>query len=220
VSVLMIQGPAERGRNPYRVDVSEGHSATFGSCDCHSCDLDLRITGGMTYFRGVVTSGPSVWWITNASEHDPLFVADVDRPDDPVEIRPGVRLPFGLDMATVSPTREPGSAAVTVFAPMVEAAWPPVRHCPAIVRPREPELDPEARYFAVLAELCAAQVEGPMPTSAAIAARLDLSPRAVDAHIDYLVKKFGIPAPATRSTGWKRTALLAHVRRRRLVATP
>jgi len=173
----------------------------------------------MPYFRGAITSGPSVWWITNASDRDPLFVADVDRLDDPVAIRPGGRLPFGLDMATVSPTRAPGGASVTVFAPMAEAAWPRVHHCPAIPRPREPELDPDARYFAVLAELCAAQVEGPMPTSAAIAARLDLSPRAVDAHIDYLVKKFAIPAPATRSTGWKRTALIAHVRRSQLVGT-
>jgi hypothetical protein len=50
-----------------------------------------------------------------------------------------------------------------------------------------------------------------VPTSSHIARRLGISPRAVDAHVDYLIDKFGIPAPAQRDTGWKRRALMAYV---------
>ena len=161
-----------------------------------------------------------MWWIANLSDRDLLFVADVDRPADPIAIRPGGRLPFGLDMAVVTPQRQAGAVSVTVFAPLVEPARPPVRRCPAIAPPRCPELDPGARYFAVLAELCVADVDALVPTSADIAARLDLTPRAVDAHIDYLVKKLRLPPPAMRRTGWKRTALIAHVRGRHPVGAP
>jgi hypothetical protein len=129
-----------------------------------------------------------------------------------VAVRPGGRLPFALDMAVVSPARMPGGASVTVFAAVAQAPKPRMLPCPALAPRPEPALNPQARYYAVLTELCAAEPWDAAPTSADIAARLHLSPRAVDAHIDYLVKKFDIPAPARRSTGWKRAALLAHVR--------
>lgn len=53
---------------------------------------------------------------------------------------------------------------------------------------------------------------GRVPSSAEIAARLGLTPRAVDSHIDYLVEKLDILAPVTLSTGWKRRALIDYVR--------
>lgn len=209
VSVVTLQGPAERGRNPQRIDLREGRSATFGACGCNFCDLDLRISGVTLSFYGEITAARSVWWIANSSDRDPLFVADVDHPEDAVVVRPGGRLPFALDMAVVTPTRVGGGTSVTVFATVVKAARPQQRWCPAITT--EPTLDRSARYYAVLAELCA-EAGGAMPTSADIAARLHMSPRAVDAHIDYLVKKLNLPTPARRSTGWKRTALVAHAR--------
>ncbi|MBC3842427.1 hypothetical protein GXW82_26210 [Streptacidiphilus sp. 4-A2] len=120
-------------------------------------------------------------------------------------------------MAIVKPLDKAGALSVTVFfTPGPPAGRAGAGGCPAIGRRRDPELDPDARYFAVLAELCAPVLldgpDVPPPTSAEIAARLRLSPRAVDAHIDYLVEKFAIPDPEIRSAGWKRRALIAHVR--------
>ncbi|MBV9821195.1 MAG: hypothetical protein JO144_03045, partial [Actinobacteria bacterium] len=87
--------------------------------------------------------------------------------------------------------------------------------CPAIPL-APPKLDVRSRYFEVLTALCSdALVHCPggarVPTSSHIAGRLGISPRAVDAHVDYLIDKFGIPAPAHRDTGWKRRALMSYV---------
>lgn len=213
VTGVTVQGPVERGRSPRRVEVPAGGTRTFGTCGCGRCrwDLPIRVVPGarVEEFRGAVDADGAVWWLANLSDREPLFVADVDGPAEAVAVRPGERRPFGLDMALVTPTRQPGGRSVTVFA----AATRPVPRspgCPAI-RPEVPRLDPDARYYAVLAALCGSAGTF-TPTSADIAARLRMSPRAVDAHIDYLVRKLDLPEPAIRRNGWKRTALIDHVR--------
>ncbi|GAA0221388.1 hypothetical protein GCM10010492_19400 [Saccharothrix mutabilis subsp. mutabilis] len=209
MSAVTVQGPVERGRSPRRVEVPGGGTRTFGTCACGECAWDLPIDGEPD-FRGAVEAEGGVWWITNLSDTETLFVADVDDPGEASAVRPGERVPFGFDMATVTPARRPGRVTVTVFAAVTEVPPPVVRRCPAI-RPEVPQLDPDARYSAVLAALC--ERRGPVaPTSADIAARLRMSARAVDAHIDYLVRKLEIPEPAIRRTGWKRMALIEHVR--------
>ncbi len=202
-----MQGPVERGRSPRRVEVPGGGTRTFGTCVCGVCRWDLPIAG-QPDFRGAVAADGAVWWVANLSDREPLFVADVDRPGEASAVRPGERLPFGFDMAIVTPARPPGALSVTVFATVVEPPRPLLPRCPAI-RAEVPKLDPEARYYAVLAALCEGAVA---PTSADIAGRLGSSPRAVDAHIDYLVRKLGIPEPVIRRNGWKRMALRSHVR--------
>ncbi|MEV0678920.1 hypothetical protein AB0I60_20620 [Actinosynnema sp. NPDC050436] len=208
---MTVQGPVARNRGARRVEVPPGGARTFGTCGCGRCSWDLLIPGRPAAdLRGVVEADRSVWWPANLSDRRPLFVADVDRPGEAGPVRPGERLPFGLDMAVVSPTRQPGPPVVTVFAGFAARPLPRSPRCPAI-HPDEPRLDPDARYYAVLAALCGGA--GPFaPTSADIAARLRMSPRAVDAHIDYLVRKLDLPEPATRRNGWKRTALIDHVR--------
>jgi len=207
VTGVTVQGPVERGRDPRRVDVPGGGTRTFGTCACGACSWDLAIAAEPD-FRGSVSADGGVWWVANLSDREPLFVADVDRPAEVTAVRPGERLPFGLDMALVSPAAEPGALALTVFAAVAEPPRSLLPRCPAI-RPGAPRLDPDARYFAVLVELCAGA-----PTSAAIAARLGMSPRAVDAHVDYLAQKLDLPEPPIRRPGWKRTALIAHARTR------
>ncbi|WP_433259869.1 hypothetical protein ACQPZF_21920 [Actinosynnema sp. CS-041913] len=207
---VTVQGPVERGRSPRWVEVPGGGTRTFGTCACGLCSWDLPIAGEPD-FRGAVAADGPVWWVANLSDREPLFVADVDRPGEATAVRPGERLPFGYDMAIVTPAPEPGALSLTVFATVAEPPRPLVARCPAI-RPGSPRLDPGARYYAVLLALC----DG-APTSAAIAARLDMSPRAVDAHIDYLVRKLEIPEPTLRRNGWKRTALIAHARSRGIV---
>ncbi|GAA3854167.1 hypothetical protein GCM10022243_19650 [Saccharothrix violaceirubra] len=207
--MLTIQGPVERGRAPRQVDVPDGHSAAFGGCGCDSCAFDIRLPGAVAPdFRGELDADRTTWWVTNTGDREPLLVADVDHPDETVAVRPGERVPFAFDMALIRPST--GPLSVTVFATLARSRRAAARPCPGLDPVAVPHLDRTSRYYAVLAELCGT---GPMPTSAGIAARLGMSPRAVDAHIDYLIDKLGIPAPAIRSTGWKRTALVAHVRR-------
>lgn len=170
---------------------------------------------------GEIVVGPDRWRVVNLSDADSMIVSHVDDSTDPAVVWPGEWLPFTHDMAIVRPYGRADAASVTVF-----FTPGPGRSggggCPAIRQSNDPSLDPGARYFAVLAALCApALADGStarVPTSSDIAARLDLSPRAVDSHIDYLVDKFGIPVPVTRSTGWKRRALIAHVRARESIA--
>lgn len=151
-----------------------------------------------------------------------MVVTHVDNRADPVVVWPGEWMPFTHDMAIVTPYGNAHAASVTVFFTPGSARRAGGGGCPAIRSPSDPSLDPGARYFAVLAALCEPVLAdgpgAPVPTSSDIAARLDLSARAVDSHIDYLVDKFDIPVPVTRSTGWKRRALIAHVRARESIA--
>jgi hypothetical protein len=168
---------------------------------------------------GEIAVGPDRWRIANLSDGMSMMVTDVDNSADPTVVWPGEWLPFSHDMAIVTPLDKSDALSVTVFfTPGSTTSRAGACGCPAIGRRSDPSLDPGARYFAVLAALCGPVLfEGPgapVPTSADIAARLDLSARAVDSHIDYLVDKFGIPVPVIRSNGWKRRALIAHVRAR------
>jgi hypothetical protein len=213
--LVIMQGPS----GAPRVELSAGARGTFGVCACDRCALDIRIAvTGPPQFRGEITVADTTWCVTNLSESECLFVADVARPTEPSVVRPGEGIPFGAVTAVVTPPRAADGTAVIVFASAEPASAPVGQDCPRIGSGRQPRLDPNARYSAVLAMLCESQLEDarqvPLPTSADIAARLGLSPRAVDAHIDYLVAKFDLPVPVTRSTGWKRGALIAHVRGR------
>ncbi len=172
---------------------------------------------------GEIVVGPDRWRITNLSDSESMMVAHVDNCADPTVVWPGEWLPFNHDMAIVTPHDQAESASVTVFfSPGSITSRAGAGGCPAIGRHSDPSLDPGSRYFAVLAALCEPVLfDAPgarVPTSSDIAARLNLTARAVDSHIDYLVDKFGIPVPVTRSTGWKRRALIAHVRARESIA--
>lgn len=219
MSVLTIQAPAERGRSPRRVDLRAGEVATFGSCGCGVCELDLRVPAAPAPFRGEVLAAADRWRVANAGDGEPFRVTDLDT-GRTVLVWPGEQVPFRCDMATVSPGPggTDGPAGMVVFFSPDTAPRPARgRPCPAIRPRRGPRLDPDARYFAVLEVLCEPVLDGAgargVPTSGDIAGRLGISPRAVDAHVDYLVDKLAIPTPPIRGTGWKRRALVAHVRR-------
>jgi hypothetical protein len=218
LSVLTIQAPTQRRRDPRRVDLPIGGSATFGSCNCGACDLDLPVPAHPpVLFRGEVLAGPDRWRLTNLGDMVPLRVTEVDSGRRTV-LWPGEEAPFDHDMASVATTTD-DAAGITVFFTAEPAPASRRRSCPAIRtgRPAEgPRLDPAARYFAVLEVLCASVLAGTpaTPTSADIADRLGLTSRAVDAHVDYLVDKLAIAAPPVRDTGWKRRALVRHVSRR------
>jgi hypothetical protein len=84
-----------------------------------------------------------------------------------------------------------------------------------------PPLDPDSTYFAVLQALCQPRMNGsstrPLPTSQEIASglgcrRMRLTPRAVDAHIEYVGDKLGL------GRGIRRDVLVATAIRRGLLA--
>lgn len=216
MSLLTIQGPSGPGVNPAKVSLRTHEVATFGLCKCGGCHLDLRLAATTpVQFRGLVVAGADRWRIENLSDSEPLVIEDVDGRAPATVALPMESLPFARDMAVVTPFGKVPGVSVTVFFSPSPGAVAAGQRCPAIESPRR-ELDQSARYFAVLSTLCEHVLKyghaGQVPTSSAIAARLALSPRAVDSHIDYLVDKFDIPAPVTRNTGWKRRALIRYVR--------
>lgn len=223
MSVLTVQGPAERGRDTQKISLRTDELATFGVCKCGRCPFELRLADGAAVpFTGEVLAGPERWYLRNQSGDRPLVVTDVDGRRQPVTVLPGEILSSTLDMATVSPFRWTDGVSVTIFfSPSADPAVPGPG-CPAIAPRPEPVLDPNALYVSVLAVLCEPVLldgaTGSVPTSSGIAARLALSPRAVDSHIDRLIEKFDIPAPPHRGAGWKRSALIAYVGSHKRVA--
>jgi hypothetical protein len=108
-----------------------------------------------------------------------------------------------------------GRPIVVVFGPEPVLGWENTRPCPASV---SMALNHDSVYFAVLVALCEPHLTGegaPMPpTSAEIARRLSengthLSPRAVDAHITYLIGKLPIEPQSTGRHGhWRKQSLV------------
>lgn len=223
MSFLTIQGPAEPGRDTPKVSLRTDEIATFGLCKCGSCPFELRLSDGAPVpFAGQILAGSRRWYLRNQSGDRPLVVTDVDGRAHPITVLPGELLPFIFDMATVIPFDRAEGVSVTVFFSPSAAGGAADPGCPAISPPPDPVFDPTALYVSVLAALCEPALldeqTGYVPTSSDIAAQLALSPRAVDAHIDYLIEKFHIPAPSYRAGGWKRSALIAYVRGHESVA--
>jgi hypothetical protein len=178
--------------------------------------LDLPLPAAFPVnFRGEILVGRDRWRIANLSATELILIRHVDEGAQPVAALPGEWLSFRHDMAVLEPVGTTNGMSVIVFFSPENSRPALGTSCPAIEERPEPELNLGARYFAVLAALCGPTLlEGPLgevPTSSRIAARLALTTRAVDSHIDYLVGKFGIPVPNMRSAGWKRRALIEYV---------
>ncbi|MEO6500824.1 MAG: hypothetical protein ABIQ09_02815 [Jatrophihabitantaceae bacterium] len=194
---------------------------TFGVCKCGQCDLDLCLFSRRpVHFRGRISVGRSSWWIENLSGQ-PLVVSQTYGGGSLGVAQPGESLPISRATATVAPYDSTSGISLEVCFQPATGQRAVTSTCPAIPL-AAPKLDVRARYFAVLTALCCdalAHYPGAsVPTSSLIAGRLGISPRAVDAHVDYLIEKFDIPAPAQRDTGWKRRALMAYVQNHRDVA--
>jgi hypothetical protein len=190
---------------------------TFGVCKCGQCDLDLCLSSRRpVHFRGRISVGCSNWWLENLSGQ-PLVISQTRSGGSFGSFglaQPGESLPISQPTATVAPYDSASEVCLEVRFQPATGRRAVTSTCPAIPL-AAPKLDVRARYFAVLSALCSDALNrypgASVPTSSHIAGRLGISPRAVDAHVDYLVEKFDIPAPAQRDTGWKRRALMAYV---------
>lgn len=227
LSIVGVTGPAGQ--------LAAGQQLRFGACRCGVCDLDLVVPAGASGpVVGQVAAHPDHWRLDNLGSA-PLTVMDLEQPRNQLTVgsgRAGAVVPFEL-----SQIHDGELLLATVFGPEPAVARGGVAPCPAVGVARIPgDLDPAATYFAVLVALCEPRLRPPsgavpasdhppLPTSPEIARALArrgvaISPRAVDAHIEYLIDKLGIQSaePAGRAKrGWRKEALAAAALRRRLV---
>ncbi|MFI8366895.1 hypothetical protein [Streptomyces sp. NPDC085466] len=220
-----------RSGHEYVRDLTPGERSSFGGCSCRPWDVAVAADGA-GHVAGAVTARSDHWRVDNLSPVAVLLVEDLEDPQQFVRVpgsRQGVVIPFELARITAAGPGHP--PLLTVFGPEPSVAVGPGVGCPVDADEGETRhlLDPGTRYFAVLRALCESQHAGPghpVPTSAAIARRLAeagvrLSPRAVDHHIDYLVRRLRL-APPTGSVqrSWKKEVLAGVALRQGLLDIP
>ncbi|HEX2355447.1 MAG TPA: hypothetical protein VHI50_03160 [Micromonosporaceae bacterium] len=206
---VTIQAAAIQPRSaPRKIELHCGESATFGSCDCAECGIDLPLpTPHAEWFAGEVTAAEEHWVLTNLSDSVFLIVENLENRYEYVTIDPTrCDAPVPFELARVSAGDTAGAPDVTVFGPEPRRTGARARHCDATGKAR-PLLNRRATYFAVLQVLCgprlAGVIDAPLPTSAEIAELLAgrgtrLTARAVDAHIEYVTGKLGLRRGAGR----------------------
>lgn len=228
--VVSIVGPTGPGGQ-----LAAGERLRFGACRCGGCDFELLVPAGASGpVLGQVTAHPDHWRLDNLGAA-PLTVVDLELSENQLTVasgRAGAVVPFEL-----SQIHDGELLLATVFGPEPAVAHRGDAPCPAVGMVHIPgDLDPAATYFAVLVALCESRLRPPsgaarpsdhptLPTSPEIARALArrgvaISPRAVDAHIEYLIEKLGLQSaePAGRAKrGWRKEALAAAALRRRLV---
>jgi hypothetical protein len=156
---------------------------------------------------GELHAESKVCWLWNLSRYAALVLWDLEDPRQRLRIppgRPAVPIPFELARVGVVGGGEAGF--LTIIGPEPAAAEPAVESCDGAAEP--PALNPSATYYAVLKVLCEAWADSDrekLPSSAEVASTLRgmgmaISSRAVDHHIDYLVRRARIDqsGPARR----------------------
>lgn len=206
------------GDSPQQIDLDVGERIRFGACRCGECPFDLALRQAAPGFAGEIAAAAGHWLLTNLCASEAVLVENLEDGYEYLTVEAGRALvPIPFELSRVGVAGRPRSPVLTVFGP--EPARVPTRPglCGAVTR-QPPALNPGATYFAVLRALCEPRQRGvsaaPLPTSEEIARRLDsrVSARAVDAHIDYLIGKLGLPH------GCGRDVLVATAVRHRLVA--
>lgn len=213
VLTVMRQAPAGP---PQRIDVRPGASLTMGSCPCADCGLDVVLTCRPgAWVRCVVTAHGDHWRLDNLCTDVEGVVVDQENAALQVNALPGRRqLVVPFEFAELSFRLGPCqvSERVTVIGPevLVESGTA----CRSSLAPLAGAgLRHGTHYLAVLEELCRGIGErGVPPTSAAISEVLDrrglqISPKAVDHHVDYLFQRLFPAQGETEGRGYKRWAL-------------
>lgn len=205
MSVVTVQSEIDPSS---KRDVLPGELVIFGECACGACEIDVVANG----ISGHLNTADSVWTLTNHSERVPIQVWNLERPAEHMVVQPRrANVPVPFEIACVG-----GSVGhtMTVYG-----------HAPDVSRCREACADTTeargmnrtAKYFPVLVALCEPRLLGDHvsapPRSGAIASRLGMKQRNVDACIGYLMDKLDVQ-PRTRTT------LVAHAILRGYVTPP
>lgn len=203
------------------IGLAPNHAAVFGHCLCDACPFDIRIMTSKVPVVGRVEAYDDHWRLGNLSDNCTLIVSDQDSPADLVVVRPGrVRAVIEFELAEIA-TDVDRQPLLAVSGPRPVRSWESLA-CPQWtngngMRP----MVTSTVYFAVLLALCEPRLRYghnvPLPTSSEVArrlARLDMpvTPRAVDAQIDYLVTKLRVgrsDVPTYKRGHWKKEAVVA-----------
>ncbi|MGH8876180.1 MAG: hypothetical protein ACRD0P_02375, partial [Stackebrandtia sp.] len=211
---------------PRSVRLSPGESLTFSACTVNGCGLAAAsrdsppCTVGLMFRSDHWTlsnRGPSSLIVDNLEYRHEYFSVAAGRVDVPIPfVRSSVGNTYTVELDRGAARQDEAGSAT------------PCHHCDS--EPGSSTMDTSTIYFNVLQELCRPRLErGPgssLPTSREIAKSLRekghrLSPRAVDAHIDYLLDKLGArPSDddgGGNRRGWKRESLVARALRLRLL---
>jgi hypothetical protein len=149
-----------------------------------------------------------VCWLWNLSRYACLVLWDLEDPRQRLRVPPGrAAVPIPFELARVGIVGAGESGFVTVIGPEPACSEPGVTPCHGA--PGPPALNPSATYYAVLQVLCDAWTDADrerLPSSAEVASTLRtrglaISSKAVDHHINYLIRR-------TRITSRKREALV------------
>lgn len=192
-----------------------GEAIHFGYCVCGECELEVRLDLAGVFGRLSVDA--QICAITNLSRHATFVMWDLEDPRQRLRIpagRAAVPVPFELARIGVVGTGDAG--ILTIFGPEpVEEANQQVVACSGGTPP--PPLNPGATYYAVLRTLRDAWNDPHrkrLPTSAEVASKLRrgglaITSRAVDHHIDYLIRRVRLDQPChTGGQRRKREALV------------
>lgn len=161
---------------------------------------------GVSRIAGEVVAGPSYWYLSNFSWRSVYLVENPEGAGEHVKIAPGRALaPIPFEISDVVLPADRTTVRFQVFAPdqpcqsgraTADAAREQLRG--DLTVPSFP-LDRTAKYYLVLVALCEPKLRGramaALPTAGEVANRLrsvtgceNLTSRAVDFHIDYLVR--------------------------------
>ncbi len=174
-----------------------GQAARFGFCVCGRCNVDFRM--GLAGVFGELQAESKVCWLWNLSRYASLVLWDLEDPRQRLRLPPGkpaLPIPFELTRVGVLGAGELGFLTVIGPEPRESEATPRPCHGGGHTQ-TAPQLDPSATYYAVLQVLCDAWTDsdrGRLPSSAEVALALRdrglaISSRAVDHHINYLIRR-------------------------------
>lgn len=145
---------------------------------------------------GELQAESQVCWLWNLSRYASLVLWDLEDPRQRLKLPPGKpAIPIPFELARVGVLGAGESGFLTVIGPEPKASDATPRPCHGGTA--LPQLDPTATYYAVLQVLCDAWADsgrGRLPSSAEVALALRdrglaISTRAVDHHINYLIRR-------------------------------
>lgn len=209
-SVTVHVGAVQDEHSPIH-ELSEGQSMPFG---WRKPDGALALGDDVSVVAGHIRAHDDYWLMTNESRSGTYCVENLEGAGEYVKVQPrraAVPIPFELSRVLLGVPYRHGN--FTVFAPeradSGESEGEPIAL-----------LDESSRYFMVLVCLCEPRLRdcgaAAVPTPGEVSRRLAqfsddraLTRSAVNYHIDYLVEKLRMFAPAGESRTWKREALVA-----------
>lgn len=188
--------------SPVVIELDADERLTFGR-GAPGAEVGMKLDHpGISRLAGEIHASDASWLLANWSNQATYVIENAEGCGEHLRVSPGrVAVPVPFEISTVSIPAGIDTVTFRVYAPAqpVFAAPSPTGMLGTATEPTFP-LDRQAKYFLVLVALCEPRLRGrplaALPTTAQVAGRLrplpgcaDLTPRAVDFHIDYLARR-------------------------------